>query len=67
MPSAHSRVGPRFMAQSSGDHRALKLLREREDRLERRRARKNLFIQAVSDATDFQQVSTTMYAPPSPP
>lgn len=46
----------RFTATSNGDEGALKLLREREARLERRRVKKNLFIQAVSDATDFQQV-----------
>eukprot|EP00903_Cladosiphon_okamuranus_P020045 g18412.t1 len=45
----------RLLALSNGDMRALKALREREERLERRRVKKNLFIQAVSDATDFQQ------------
>ncbi|CAM9839768.1 unnamed protein product, partial [Pylaiella littoralis] len=45
----------RYVAESSGDVRALKTLQERESRLKRRRDRKNLFIQAVSDATDFKQ------------
>lgn len=46
----------REIAQSNGDHRALKELKEREAKLERRRVENNLFIQAVSDATDFEQV-----------
>ncbi|CAM9388486.1 unnamed protein product [Ectocarpus sp. 12 AP-2014] len=45
----------RETAQSNGDHRALKELKEREAKLERRRVENNLFIQAVSDATDFEQ------------
>ncbi|CBJ48583.1 hypothetical protein Esi_0039_0019 [Ectocarpus siliculosus] len=45
----------RAIAQSNGDHRALKELKELEAKLERRRVENNLFIQAVSDATDFQQ------------
>ncbi|CAM9308464.1 unnamed protein product [Ectocarpus fasciculatus] len=45
----------REIAQSNGDHRALKELKEREAKLERRRVENNLFIQAVSDATDFEQ------------
>ncbi|CAM9410347.1 unnamed protein product [Ectocarpus sp. 13 AM-2016] len=43
------------IAQSNGDHRALKQLKELEAKLERRRVENNLFIQAVSDATDFKQ------------
>lgn len=46
----------RSVAQANGDQGALKLLKETEARLERRRVRKNLFIQAVSDATDFDKV-----------
>ncbi|CAB1119919.1 unnamed protein product [Ectocarpus sp. CCAP 1310/34] len=45
----------REIAQLNGDHRALKQLKELEAKLERRRVENNLFIQAVSDATDFEQ------------
>lgn len=54
------------MAERSEDHGALKALKEREARLERRRVKKNLFIQAVSDATDFQQVGACTVNPRSP-
>lgn len=46
----------RYEAERDGDHRALRALRAKEMRLELRRARKNLFIQAVSEATDFKKV-----------
>lgn len=46
----------RRLAEKNGDHRALRALKVREARVEMRRVRKNLFIQAVSDATDFTKV-----------
>ncbi|CAM9499456.1 unnamed protein product, partial [Scytosiphon promiscuus] len=45
----------RYIAESNGDSAVLRTLREKEAKLERRRVKKNLFIQAVSDATDFKQ------------
>lgn len=56
-------VGPlnRCIAESNGDIVALRALIEKEARLERRRLKKNLFIQAVSDATDFKQVRCSIF------
>lgn len=46
----------RYVAESNDDQGALKTLHEMELRLESRRHEHNLFIQAVSDATDFEKV-----------
>lgn len=44
-------------AERDGNSRLLRALRTRESELEGRRSRRNLFIQAVCDATDFDKVS----------
>eukprot|EP00904_Undaria_pinnatifida_P002206 jgi/Undpi1/11987/HiC_scaffold_4.g01686.m1 len=46
----------RDAAEKEGDDRALRALRAREAQLEARKNRRNLFIQAVCDATDFEKM-----------
>ncbi|CAN0065809.1 unnamed protein product [Ascophyllum nodosum] len=47
----------RYQAERDGDRKALRALNVVETRLENRRDKNNLYIQAVSDAADLKKVS----------